>query len=454
MEELLKKYLINTFGCQMNAHDSEKLAGIIEQMGYTATDDEKQADLIVFNTCCVRESAENKIYGNIGHLKHLKKTQKDLKIAICGCMTQQDGALERIRAKCSHVDIVFGTFNLHKLPQLLRDNAESGRMVVDIWKDHDETDSGLDGDLSGRIANRTAPHKASVNIIYGCDNYCSYCIVPYVRGRERSRPHWDILAEAAELSADGVKEILLLGQNVNSYNSNDVDFTALLELLATGERFKGIERIRFMTSHPKDMSDVLIDVIASNDKICKHIHLPVQAGSSAVLERMNRGYTKEGYLALIDKIKAKIPNASFTTDIIVGFPGETESDFEDTLDIVRKVRFNGVYTFLYSKRSGTPAADMSGQVPEDTANERFQKLLDVVNPIVFDRNREMVGRAETVLCDSYELKDGVGILTGRTDNNIITHFRGNDELVGETVQVKITEAKPFYLFGYCGSSPQ
>ena len=449
-----KTYRITTFGCQMNAHDSEKLAGMLAEMGYAPAVDEQSADLIVYNTCCVRESAENRIFGNLGWLKHLKETRKDLRIAVCGCMAQRDSAVEKIRGTYQHVDIVFGTFNLHKFPQLLCDNIETGSRIIDIWKEHGEFGETPDA-WAGGVSQETRPapalradrHRASVNIMYGCDNYCSYCIVPYVRGAERSRPHEEVVAEIANLAADGAREILLLGQNVNSYRSDGKDFTGLLERILGNPGCDGVRRIRFMTSHPKDVSDGLIGVIARSDRICKHFHLPVQSGSTSVLSRMNRKYTKQGYLDLVGRIRDRIPGIAFTTDIIVGFPGETEADFQDTLGVVEKVRFHGAYTFLYSKRSGTPAAEMDGQVPEDIANGRFRRLLDAVNPIVLGRNREMEGTVVKVLCDGFEIKDGTGIITGRADNNTIVHFHGDRELVGNIVNVRVTEGKPFYVMG-------
>lgn len=434
-----KKYFIATFGCQMNAHDSERLAGMLCEMGYSQAEKETEADIVVYNTCCVRENAENRVFGRIGILKNIKKTKKDLKIILCGCMMQQDTIVEKIKKSYKQVDIILGTYNLHRLPELLRTNIETNAMVIDVWKEHEEIVEDLP-------AIREFLHKASVNIMFGCNNFCTYCIVPYVRGRERSRLSDDIIKEVKELAADGVKEITLLGQNVNSYGlglSEKITFAGLLRLVSEVE---GIERIKFLTSHPKDLSDELIDTIAELDKVCNYIHLPFQSGSSEILRKMNRRYTKEEYLGLIDRIKGKIPNVSISTDIIVGFPSETEEDFLDTLEVARSVRFSAVFTFLYSKRTGTPAANMEEQVPDEVANERFQRLLDVIKPIIFEINKGRVGQVLSILPDGG--KNGeTGPYTGRADDNTIVHFNGDDSCIGEIVAVKIIEAKPFCLIG-------
>ncbi|MBO5560375.1 MAG: tRNA (N6-isopentenyl adenosine(37)-C2)-methylthiotransferase MiaB [Firmicutes bacterium] len=433
------KFFINTFGCQMNAHDSEKINGMLRQMGYAPADDEKNADFIIYNTCCVRENAENKVYGNLGYLKHAKKDNPDMKIALCGCMMQQPTVIETIRKKYRHVDIVFGTFNLYKLPELIMTNIESGAPVFDIWQKHAEIVEDLP-------TVRKYKFKASVNIMFGCNNFCSYCIVPYVRGRERSRRPEDIVAEIKALAADGVKEVMLLGQNVNSYGRGLEKETSFAELLRMVNEIEGLKRIRFMTSHPKDLSDELIKAMAECDKVCNHLHLPFQAGSDRILEQMNRRYTKARYLELANKVRRAVPDISLTTDIMVGFPGETEEDVLETIDVVKKVRFASAFTFIYSKRTGTPAAEMENQVPEDVVKGYFNKLLDEVNTVVYEINQSKLGKTYEVLVDDISGGDA-DFVTGRTTDNTLVHFRGCKDLIGELVNVKITESKPFYLIG-------
>ena len=429
-------------GCQMNAHDSEKLEGMLTEMGYVRTFEEKEADFVIYNTCCVRENAEQKVYGKLGWLKHYKETKNpDAIIAICGCMMQQDSVLQTLRKKYRHVDLVFGTFNLYKLPELIAAGMESGEAVYDIWQEHRETVEDLP-------AIRHFAHKASVNIMFGCNNFCSYCIVPYVRGRERSRSPEDILAEVRRLAADGVKEIMLLGQNVNSYGKTLEQPISFAQLLRQVHEVEGIERIRFMTSHPKDLSDELIETMAACDKVCKYLHLPVQSGSNEILRRMNRHYTKEAYLELLRKVRTTMPDITLSTDIIVGFPGETEEDFQDTLDVIRASRYSTAFTFLYSKRTGTPAATMEDQVPEDVAKERFTRMLDVLNPIVHEVHQEQVGKTMTVFAEEVSKQDA-SILTGRADNNMLVHFRGTADMIGKMVPVRITDNKTFYLIGEC-----
>ena len=367
-----KKYFILTMGCQMNAHDSEKLSFMLTDMGYEQTETENEADFILYNTCCVRENAEEKVYGRLGYLKHYKESNKDITIALCGCMMQQETVIAKIKKTFKNVDIVFGTFNIYKLPSLMLTNMETGETVFDIWQEHGEIMEDFE-------SIRKIPFKASVNIMYGCNNFCSYCIVPYVRGRERSRRPDDILKEVKKLASEGVKEIMLLGQNVNSYGKTLEEPVSFAKLLRMINKVEGIERIRFMTSHPKDLSDELIEAMRDCDKVCNYLHLPVQSGSSAVLEKMNRRYTKEQYLTLVDKIKKAIPDILISTDIIVGFPGETEEDFLETLDVVDKVGYSTAFTFLYSKRTGTPTAVMENQIPEEVAKERFNRLLEHVN---------------------------------------------------------------------------
>ncbi len=434
-----KTYLIRTYGCQMNAHDSEKLTGIMEDLGYAPAQREQEADFIIYNTCCVRENAEQKVFGHLGTLKPRKEKNPNLKIALCGCMMQQEHVLKEIKQKYKHVDIIFGTFNLYKFPELLQTHLETGETVMDIWKEHQDIVEDLP-------SIRKDPFKASVNIMYGCNNFCSYCIVPYVRGRERSRLAEEIILEIKDLVKDGVKEIMLLGQNVNSYGntfSNKYTFPSLLRDIS---QIEGLERIRFMTSHPKDLSDELIKVMKQSDKICNHLHLPFQSGSTKILKAMNRKYTKEQYLALVEKIRYAMPEISLTTDIIVGFPGETEEDFKDTLDIVKQVKFDGAYTFLYSKRTGTPAATMEEQVPEEIAKMRFNQLLNILDPIIYENNLKKKGHTLSVLAEEIN-QQNTCLLTGRSDTNHLVHFEGDPSLIGQIVPVKITEVKTYYLIG-------
>ncbi|MDR1542677.1 MAG: tRNA (N6-isopentenyl adenosine(37)-C2)-methylthiotransferase MiaB [Clostridiales bacterium] len=442
--EFLKRPLkahVRTFGCQMNAHDSEKMESVLKSMGYELSEDAARADLVLMNTCCVRENAENRVFGNLGKLNFLKKDNPDMIVVICGCMMQQDAVVEKIKKSYRHVDVIFGTYNLNRFPQLLLTRMETGKQVIDIWKEAESTE-----EEPCDISLRHFRFKASVNIMYGCDNFCSYCIVPYVRGRERSRPHGEILAEVAMLAQDGVKEVMLLGQNVNSYGGGikgELTFAGLLDRICG---VSGIERIRFMTSHPKDLSDELISTMKAQPKICKHLHLPVQSGSSRILKAMNRKYTKESYQSLVDNIKKQIPDISLTTDFIVGFPGETEEDFQDTCEIVKYARFSGAFTFLYSKRIGTPAASMEGQVPEEEANERLQRLLKLTNAVIYEENSKLVGRTLRVMPEEVSAKDP-SLLTGRADNNALVHFRSSESLIGSFTDVLIEECKTFYLMG-------
>ena len=434
-----RKMCVITFGCQMNAHDSEKLIGMLREMGYDETENEAEADFIIYNTCCVRENAENKVYGNLGFLKHKKEANPQMKIALCGCMMQQPTVLETIRKKYRHVDIVFGTFNLYKLPELMYANLESGSPVFDIWQEHGEI-------VEDMPSVRKYKFKASVNIMFGCNNFCSYCIVPYVRGRERSRTPEDILREVRRLADDGVKEVTLLGQNVNSYGKGlekPVTFAQLLEMVNSVD---GIERIRFMTSHPKDISDELIETMARCSKVCRHIHLPVQAGNNEILAKMNRHYTKERYIEITDKIKKAMPDCAITTDIMVGFPGEGDREIEDTLDVIRRVRYNGAFTFIYSKRTGTPAAVMENQVSEEHAKKSFNAVLETLNPIIYEINCEKVGGEFKVLAEAVSQSDS-SFITGRTEDNSLVHFKGDESLIGTMVNVKIKDCKTFYLIG-------
>lgn len=433
-----KTYHIETFGCQMNSRDSEKMSGILKQIGYVETDTE-DADFVLYNTCTVRENANNRVYGRLGYVGKLKKSRPGMIIALCGCMMQEATAVEKIKKSYGFVDIIFGTHNIFKLAQLIMTRLDSERMVIDLWKDTDMIVENLPND-------RKYPFKAGVNIMFGCNNFCSYCIVPYVRGRERSRNPQDIINEIKSLASDGVVEIMLLGQNVNSYGKNleqPITFAGLLKQI---EEIDGIERIRFMTSHPKDLSDELIEVMKSSKKICRHLHLPIQSGSSRLLKLMNRKYTKESYLELVDKIRGAIPDISLTTDIIVGFPGETEEDFADTLDVVKRVGFDSAFTFIYSKRTGTPAATMEDQVDEAVASERFNRLLKEIQI----SSAKAAGRDEhtwqKVLVEEINAQDPK-LLTGRLSNNLLVHFEGDKELIGKLIDVYLEESKGFYYMG-------
>ena len=427
-----------TFGCQMNARDSEKIVGILELIGYEVVEEEK-ADFIIYNTCTVRENANLKVYGRLGALKKEKKKNPHMRLALCGCMMQEDVVVEKIKKSYSFVDIIFGTHNIFKFAELLYTRMQSDRMVIDIWKETNQIVENLPSE-------RKFSFKAGVNVMYGCNNFCTYCIVPYVRGRERSRNPKDILREIEKLVEDGVVEIMLLGQNVNSYGKDFEQPVSFAELLREVDKVEGLKRIRFMTSHPKDLSDELIQAIKECKKVCSHLHLPVQAGSSRLLKIMNRKYTKEQYLALVDKIKKEIPDISLTTDIMVGFPGETEEDFEETMDVVRKVRYDAAYTFIYSKRTGTPAATMEDQVPEDVVKVRFQRLLDEIQKISAEITKEDEGSVQEVLVEEKNTQTE-GLVTGRLSNNLLVHFKGDESLVGELVQVKLTECKGFYYMG-------
>lgn len=434
-----KKYLTVTYGCQMNINDSQKLEDILEEIGYIKTSKEADADFILFNTCCVRENAEQRVYGNLGHLKARKKRQPNLIIALCGCMMQQDTVIEELQKSHQHVDIIFGTFNLHKLPELLEARLETGDPIIDIWEKHEDF-------VEYMPTSRRNQAQVSINIMQGCNNFCSYCIVPYVRGRERSRELEDIIAEAKHLVADGATEITLLGQNVNSYGQTLDKPVTFAQLVGEINKIKDLKRIRFLTPHPKDLSDDLIKTIAKCDKVCKHIHLPVQAGSTRVLKAMKRRYTKESYLDLVGRIKAQIPNVSITTDIIVGFPGETEEDFNDTIDIVEKVKFESAFTYIYSKRTGTPAAAMEDQVDRDLIQERFDRLLKTLDQVVLENMKKYEGKVFEVLVER-QSKNNPGVLTGRTKYNTLVHFKGDSSLVGNYIDVKITEGKPYYTLG-------
>jgi tRNA-2-methylthio-N6-dimethylallyladenosine synthase len=437
---MTKKYLIVTYGCQMNEHDSEKMSWLLENMGYKPTENKEDSDIIIYNTCIVRENAELKVYGQLGALKELKLRKPNLIIAVCGCMMQTEPARKTILEKYKHVDIIFGTSNIHKLPQLIDRHLQTGETIVDVEEDSREIVENIS-------ANRKYPFKAFVNIMYGCNNFCTYCIVPYTRGRERSREPKNIIREIELLAKDGCKEVTLLGQNVNSYGKTLNYKFSFADLLREVNKVEGIERIRFMTSHPKDLSDELIQAMAELDKVCEHIHLPVQAGSNRILKAMNRKYTKEYYLELVEKIRKAIPDIAITTDIIVGFPGETEEDFEETLDLAKKVRYDSAFTFLYSKREGTIAAKMENQVPEEIKHERFQKLLDTLYPIFYEQNSKYENKVVEVLVEEVS-KNNKEVLSGRTRTGKLVHFKGKKDLIGKFVNVKITKPKTFTLEGF------
>ena len=430
--------VVVTFGCQMNAKDSEKLEGILETIGYVRSESE-DADFLIMNTCTVRENANLRVYGRLGQLKKYKKKNPDMLIALCGCMMQESLVVEKIKKSYRHVDIIFGTHNVFKLAELIENKLDSKGMVIDIWEGTSEIVEDLPSD-------RKYDFKCGVNIMFGCNNFCSYCIVPYVRGRERSRKPEDIIKEIKDLVADGVVEVMLLGQNVNSYGKNLDQPVTFAQLLEQVEQIEGLRRIRFMTSHPKDLSDELIAVMAKSQKICKHLHLPMQSGSTKVLHDMNRCYTKEDYLALVDRIKTAIPDISLTTDIIVGFPTEIEEDFEETLDVVRKVRFDSAFTFIYSKRTGTPAATMEFASTEAEIKERFDCLLREVQEIAKETCSKDQGKTMEVLVEGLDEQDE-SLLTGRLSNNLLVHFPGDPSLIGTFQKVRLTEAKGFYYIG-------
>ena len=429
---------IQTFGCQMNARDSEKLLGILEEAGFVQGADEN-SDFVLYNTCTVRENANLKVYGRLGYLGGLKRKNPDMLIALCGCMMQEPQVVEKIRKSYRHVDIIFGTHNIFRLAELIFRRLTEKKMVVDIWE-------GTDAIVEDLPVERKYPFKSGVNIMFGCNNFCSYCIVPYVRGRERSRNPEDIIHEIEGLVADGVVEVMLLGQNVNSYGKTLEEPITFAELLRRVEQIDGLERIRFMTSHPKDLSDELIEVMKNSRKICKHLHLPVQSGSSRILKQMNRKYTKEQYLELVDKLRAAVPDISLTTDIIVGFPGETEEDFQETLDVVRRVRYDSAFTFIYSKRTGTPAAAMEDQVPEDVVKDRFDRLLKEVQDIAAQVVMRDEGTVQKVLVEEMDTHEP-GYVTGRLSNNTVVHFQGDASLIGQIVDVSLDEARGFYFMG-------
>lgn len=442
------KYTILTMGCQLNENDSEKLCGMLEEMGYTRTENQKEADLALFNTCCVRENAEDKLFGKLGELKRIKE-DRGLIIAIGGCMMQEKHITDKIKESYPFVDILFGTHTLHKFPEDLYKSIEEKRKLEDIID--------IDGKIyEGLPIKRNSNIKASVTIMNGCNNFCTYCIVPYVRGRERSRAPKDIINEVRDLAKQGYKEITLLGQNVNSYlrveREKGIEFeeyegvNSFATLLRAINKIDGIERIRFVSPHPKDFTDDVIQAIKDCEKVCKLVHLPLQSGNTKVLKEMNRKYTKEQYLELVEKMKKEIPNLTLSTDIIVGFPGETDEEFEDTLDVVRKVKFEQVYMFIYSRRVGTPGDRMENQVPEDIKHKRFDRLKALVESQIEENNQKYIGTVQKVLVEG-ESKNNEKMLTGRTDSNKVVIFEGDKDLKDQIIDLKIVSEHMWYLKG-------
>ena len=431
-------FFIQNAGCQMNSLQTDTVAGIVKRMGYKEVEKEENADVVIYNTCTVRENANLKIYGHLGHLKSIKRHKPDMKIVLFGCMMQEPEVIEKIHKDYSFVDLVFGTHNFHKFPELFYRSLNTEGQIIDVWKESDEIVEGMPSD-------RKYSFKTGVNIMFGCNNFCSYCIVPYVRGREKSREPEDIIEEIKGLVADGVTEVMLLGQNVNSYGKTLEHPVTFARLLQRVEEIEGLKRIRFMTSHPKDLSDELIETMAKSKKVCHHLHLPMQSGSSRILKIMNRRYDKEKYLELVEKIRKAVPDISLTTDIIVGFPGETEEDFQDTLDVVEKSCFDTAFTFIYSKRSGTPAAKMENQVPEDVVKDRFDRLLSLVQEKGREASSRFEGTVQEILVEE-ESKEK-GIFTGRTQYNLLVHFPGCQDMLGKYVKVKLDTCKGFYYMG-------
>ena len=431
--------LTKTYGCQQNENDTERIRGMLEEAGFDFTEDDNKADVVIYNTCAVRENAEQKVFGRLGILKHIKESRPEMIIGVCGCMVQQEHITEKIKRVHEHVDLVFGTHALYKMPKLLFEAMHSKGTVIDI----EDSDGMIAEDIPMK---RDDVSKAWVSVMYGCNNFCSYCIVPYVRGRERSRTPEAVLNEVKELVSKGCSEISLLGQNVNSYGKDldmDIDFADLIRMVNDVE---GVKRIRFMTSHPKDLSDKLIDAIAECDNVCKQLHLPFQAGSDKILKEMNRKYTKADYLEKIEKVKKAIPNISLSTDVIVGFPTETNEDFEETLDVLRKVEFDNIFSFIYSRQEGTPAAKLDFVLTDEEIHHNFDRLLEVQNEISKRKNEEYVGRIERVLVDGVS-KNDENTLSGRCDSSKIVNFKGDKSLIGKYINVKITQAHTWSLNG-------
>ena len=427
-----------TFGCQMNFKDSEKLVGILTEMGYEETDDE-HADLVLYNTCTVRENANFKIYGRLGYLSKIKEKNPDMIVGLCGCMMQEKHVVDKLNKSYRFIDLIFGTHNLYNFAELMYERLSENHKVEEIL-------DGTDKIVEDLPTIRKYSFKSGVNIMFGCNNFCSYCIVPYVRGRERSRKPEDIVKEVEKLVSEGVVEVMLLGQNVNSYGKTLDEPISFAELLRRVTEVEGLKRIRFMTSHPKDLSDELIETMHSSEKICKQFHLPMQSGSNRILKEMNRHYTREDYLEIVRKLRESVPDIGLSTDIIVGFPGETEEDFQDTLELIKECRFDSVFTFIYSKRTGTPAAEMPNQVEESVIKDRFNRLLKVVNQISNEKINEKIGETVEVLIEEKNEKLD-NFISGRLSNNTVVHVPGDESLIGTIQNVKLNEAKGFYYMG-------
>ncbi|WEK56112.1 MAG: tRNA (N6-isopentenyl adenosine(37)-C2)-methylthiotransferase MiaB [Candidatus Cohnella colombiensis] len=440
-----KKYMIQTYGCQMNEHDTEIMRGLFEEMGYVAAVERNDADVILLNTCAVRENAEDKVFGELGHLKVLKQQRPELILGVCGCMSQEASVVNRIMQKHAHVDVVFGTHNIHRLPHLLQDANFGKEMVVEVWS--------KEGDIIENLPKkRTEGLRAWVNIMYGCDKFCTYCIVPYTRGKERSRLPEDVIAEVRDLARQGYKEITLLGQNVNAYGKDFEDRNYRFGDLMDDMRKVDIPRVRFTTSHPRDFDDHLIEVLAKGGNLVEHIHLPVQSGSTEVLKRMSRKYTRERYLDLVARIRSAIPQAVLTTDIIVGFPGETEEQFQETLTLVKEAKISSAYTFIYSPREGTPAADMVDDVSFEEKQKRLARLNAVIGQLSLEHHQELIGQVVEVLVEG-ESKNNSNVLSGRTRSNKLIHFEGDKAWIGQFVHVKITAAQTWYVKAEVVSEP-
>lgn len=434
-----KKYYVKTYGCQMNEHDSEMIRAILEDMKYTKTDNYEDADLIILNTCAIRENAHNKTFGMLGRIKHLKETKKNLMVGLAGCMSQEESVVERIISKYKWMDFVFGTHNIHKLPEIIKEHIRNKKLEVNVWSNEGNV-------IEGVPTKRDSTLKAWVNIMYGCDKFCTYCIVPYTRGKQRSRLPEDIINEVKELISKGYKEVTLLGQNVNAYGKDFENRDYKMEDLLKDVAKTGIDRVRFVTSHPWDFTDNMIDVIAKYDSICNYIHLPVQSGSSKILKLMGRKYTKESYLKLYHKIRQRIPTGSVTTDIIVGFPGETDEDFLETLSLVKECKFDSAFTFIYSPREGTPAAKMKDDVTLKVKEDRLHQLNEVINEYALEINKGLVGKTMEVLIEGVSEKDE-NMVAGYTDTMKLVNVKADKSCIGKIIKVRITDAKTWSLDG-------
>ncbi|GIP33152.1 tRNA (N6-isopentenyl adenosine(37)-C2)-methylthiotransferase MiaB [Paenibacillus sp. J2TS4] len=433
-----KFYMIRTYGCQMNEHDTETMKGMLDLMGFQSTDDKMEADVILLNTCAIRENAEDKVFGELGHLKSLKAEKPSLLLGVCGCMSQEEAVVNRIMKKHPFVDIIFGTHNIHRLPQLLQEAYFSKEMVVEVWS--------KEGDIIENLPKRREGLRAWVNIMYGCDKFCTYCIVPYTRGKERSRRPQDVLAEVRDLARRGFQEITLLGQNVNAYGKDFEDIEYQFGDLMNDIHKIDIPRVRFTTSHPRDFDDYLIEVLSKKGNLMEHIHLPVQSGSSQILKKMSRKYNRERYLELVHKIRKAIPDVVLTTDIIVGFPGETDEQFEETMSLVKEVGYDSAFTFIYSPREGTPAAAMEDNVPEAVKKERLYRLNELITELSKKSNDKLLGQVVEVLVEG-ESKTNPDVLSARTRTNKLVHFTGSKELVGKRVHVQVTETQTWLVKG-------